>query len=190
MAEVTELPGLGSAVATELAENESAGNGGNGSQSGAMIGLPTATPGGASGAMGDLITPQATLEPGDIITGTVETTAEVVAPPAATGEPPAATGEPPAATATRAPTATPTPTPTPTPTATPILVPTARINDETSTLPVRRLPNGPVLVVLTRGDTVIPRTGNAFHRGEVWKEVQTVDGVIGWVPERFLDYEE
>ena len=191
VAEVTELPGLGAAVATEMAEETiTAGNGGNGSQSGAMIGLPTATPGGASGAMGDLITPQATLEPGDIITGTVETTAEVVAPPAATGEPPAATGEPPAATATRAPTATPTPTPTPTPTATPILVPTARINDETSTLPVRRLPNGPVLVVLTRGDTVIPRTGNAFHRGEVWKEVQTVDGVIGWVPERFLDYEE
>ena len=183
-AETTELPGLGSAVATELAENEDAtGNGGNGSQSGAMIGLPSATPGGASGAMGDLITPQATLEPGDIITGTIETTAEAVAPPAATDAPPAAT-------ATRAPTVTPTSSPTPTPTATPILVPTARINDETSTLPVRRLPNGPVLVVLTRGDTVIPRTGNAFHGGEVWKEIQTVDGVIGWVPERFLDYEE
>jgi len=182
VAEVTELPGLGAAVATELAEKTiAAGNGG--SQSGAMIGLPTATPGGASGAMGGLITPQATLEPGDIITGTIETTAEAVAPPAATDAPPAAT-------ATRAPTVTPTPSPTPTATATPILVPTARINDETSTLPVRRLPNGPVLVVLTRGDTVIPRTGNAFHGGEVWKEVQTVDGVIGWVPERFLDYEE
>ena len=179
--ETTELQGLGSAVATELAENESAGNGGNGSQSGAMIGLPTATPGGASGAMGDLITPQATLEPGDIITGTIETTAEAPAPPAATGEPPAAT-------ATRAPTETSTPTPMPTPTATPILVPTARINDETSTLPVRRLPGGPVLVVLTRGDTVIPLTGNAFRSGEVWKEIQTVNGVIGWVPDRFLEY--
>ncbi len=94
------------------------------------------------------------------------------------------------ATATRAPTATPTPTPSPTPTATPIFVPTAHINNDTSTLPVRRLPGGPVLVVLTRGDTVIPLTGNAFRSGEVWQEIQTVDGVIGWVQERFLTYDE
>ncbi len=67
-------------------------------------------------------------------------------------------------------------------------MPTARINDETSTLPVRRLPGGPVLVVLIRGDTIIPLAGNAFYDGEVWKEVQTVNGVIGWVQNRFLDY--
>ena len=36
--------------------------------------------------------------------------------------------------------------------------------------------------------TVIPLTGNAFHSGEVWQEIQTVDGVIGWVPDRFLEY--
>lgn len=177
--EATNLP-----AATEAAEEAiAAGNGRNGSQSGAMVGLPTATADGVSGALGDLITPQATLEPGAIITGTVAATAEA-------GALPAATGEPPAATATRAPTATPTPSPSPTPTATPIFVPTAHINNDTSTLPVRRLPGGPVLVVLVRGDTVIPLTGNAFRSGEVWQEIQTVDGVIGWVQERFLTYDE
>ena len=159
-----------------------------GGQSGAMDGVPTPRPGGASGAMSGLITPQATLEPGAIITGTVDaTTAESALPPGAGTAPPDETPLP-EATATRAPTTTPTPEPSPTPTPTPILVPTARINDETSTLPVRRLPGGPVLVVLVRGDTVIPLVGNAFHSGEVWQEIQTVDGVIGWVPDRFLDY--
>jgi hypothetical protein len=159
-----------------------------GGQSGAMDGVPTPRPGGASGAMSGLITPQATLEPGAIITGTVDApTAESALPPGAGTAPPDETPLP-EATATRAPTTTPTPEPSPTPTPTPILVPTARINDETSTLPVRRLPGGPVLVVLVRGDTVIPLVGNAFHSGEVWQEIQTVDGVIGWVPDRFLDY--
>jgi len=181
--EATNLPAAAEA-ATEAAEEAiAAGNGRNGSQSGAMVGLPTATSDGVGGALGDLITPQATLEPGAVITGTVKATAEA-------GVLPAATGESPAATATRAPTMTPTPTPSPTPTATPIFVPTAHINNDTSTLPVRRLPGGPVLVVLTRGDTVIPLTGNAFRSGEVWQEIQTVDGVIGWVQERFLTYEE
>jgi hypothetical protein len=67
-------------------------------------------------------------------------------------------------------------------------VPTARIGNDTSNLPVRRSPAGPVLVVLTRGDTVIPLTGRAFHSGEVWREVSTVEGIIGWVQDRFLEY--
>lgn len=134
--------------------------------------------------MSGLITPQATLEPGEVITGTLD------APPSESVTQVAPLGTPePDATATRVPTATPSPEPSPTPTATPILLPTARINDQTSTLPVRRLPGGPVLIVLVRGDTVIPLTGNAFHSGEVWQEIQTVDGVIGWVPDRFLEYE-
>jgi hypothetical protein len=188
--EATDLPGLEEVVATESAEveageTEEATSG----QSGAMVGLPTSSAGGESGAMGGLITPQATLDSGEVITGTLEaSTAEVIAPPGeATGE---ATAGTPAATPTRAPTVTPTSTPSPTLTPTPILVPTARINDETSTLPVRRLPGGPVLVVLVRGDTVIPMAGNAFYSGQVWQEIQTVDGVIGWVQDRFLDYGE
>lgn len=157
-------------------------------QSGAMVGLPTQTPGGASGAMAGLITVQPTLDPGDVISGTAEI--EIPLPPGATTPEAAVETAEPVASATRVPTATLMPTPSPTPTPTPILVPTARINDETSTLPVRRLPGGAVLLVLIRGDTVIPLSGNAFYDGEVWQEIQTVTGVIGWVQDRFLDYGE
>lgn len=161
-----------------------------GGQSGAMVGLPTATAGGASGAMAGLITPQATIEVSEVISGT----AEVPLPPGATTAQPAPTAAPdeptPTSTAspTRVPTATTTPTPSATPTPTPILGPSARINDGTSTLPVRRLPGGPVLVVLVRGDTVIPLAGHAFFDGDLWREIQTVDGIVGWVPDEFLDY--
>ncbi len=160
-----------------------------GGNSGAMVGLPTSSSSG--GAMVGLETPAPAL------TGTlpISGTAELSLPPgAATGEPsPApslaaeATVEP---TATRFPTATPTPTPVPTLTPTPILGPTARVGDNTSTLPVRQLPGGAVLVVLVRGDTLLPLSGHAFHTGEVWREISTVNGVIGWVPERFLEYPE
>ncbi len=176
---------------TAVAEDGTVGEETAGSQSGAMVGLPTSSAGGASGAMSGLITPQATLEPGVVVTGTLDAaTAEIALPPGAGTEQPATGTPPPAASPTRAPTVTMTPEPSPTPTATPILVPTAIINNETSTLPVRRLPGGPVLVVLVRGDTVIPLTGNAFYGGQVWQEIQTVDGTIGWVPDRFLDYAE
>ena len=173
------------AAGTSAAEDAPAASG----QSGAMVGLPTATAGGASGAMAGLITPQATLAVSDVISGT----AEVALTPAVATEPPAPTAAPdeptPTATAsaTRVPTATITPTPSPTPSPTPILGPTARINDGTSTLPVRRLPGGSVLVVLVRGDTVIPLSGHAFFDGDLWREIQTVDGIIGWVPDEFLD---
>ncbi len=175
--------------ANGAAEPERTAAAGNpGPQSGAMVGLPTSPPGGATGAMGGLTTPEPSLETGDVITGT----AEIALPPGAETEEEAATtaAETPEPTdaPTRTPTETPTPTPSPTPTPTPILVPTARINDETSTLPMRRLPGGPVLVVLVRGDTVIPLSGNAFYDGELWQEIQSVSGLVGWVQERFLDY--
>lgn len=183
-AEATDLPGESEVAGTVVVEEETAAAEVAGGQSGAMVGLPTQTPGGASGAMSGLITPQATLEPGEVITETLD------APPSEAVTQVATPGLPDTeATATRVPTATPSQEPSPTPSPTPILLPTARINDQTSTLPVRRLPGGPVLVVLVRGDTVIPLTGNAFHSGEVWQEIQTVDGVIGWVPDRFLEYE-
>ena len=163
-----------------------------GGQSGAMVGLPTSSSEDAAGL------PTVDLSAVAPITGTVELT---LPPGAETGEPGAAeataapeiaaspTAE---ATATPVPTATPTLTPSPTPSPTPILVPTARIGDETSTLPVRRQPglDEPVLAVLVRGDIVLPMSGHAFHTGEVWREISTVAGIIGWVPERFLSFEE
>ena len=166
-----------------------------GSQSGAMVGLPTssAEDSNSSGL------PTVDLSAVAPISGTVELelppgaatgepgAAEATAAPQATTE--AATAEP---TATVAPTATPTHTPAPTPTPTPILVPTARVGDDTSTLPVRRQPglDEPVLAVLVRGEIVLPLSGHAFHTGEVWREISTVNGIIGWVPERFLSFEE
>lgn len=169
-----------------------------GGQSGAMGGLPTQPGGSQSGAMGGLLTPETTLEAGGVVTGTVTigtlepgTSDDPLSPPEAEVTPPTPTEtvQPPA-TATRAPTATATLEPTSTPSPTPILVPTARIGDETSTLPLRRLPGGAVLVVLVRGDTVIPLSGRSYRSGEVWREVQSVTGVTGWIQDRFLDYGE
>ena len=157
----------------------------SGSQSGAMVGLPTSS-------AEDTGLPTVDLSAVAPITGTVELT---LPPGAATGEPGATeattTPEVIAETPTVQPTATPTDTPAPTPTPTPILVPTARVGDDTSTLPVRRQPglDEPVLAVLVRGDVVLPLSGHAFHTGEVWREISTVVGIIGWVPERFLSFE-
>lgn len=163
-----------------------------GGQSGAMVGLPAASPGGSSGAMSGMNAPLPSLAPDEIISGTVEIPSPASEEIGEAGTTPAAETEQDAAvptgTATPPPPATPTATPSPTPTATPIRVPTAKINDQTSTLPIRRLPGGTPLVILVRGDVVIPLTGNAFYKGELWQEVKTVAGIVGWVQDRFLDY--
>jgi len=164
----------------------------SGSQSGAMVGLPTTSS--ESDATAGL--PTVDLSAVAPISGTVELalppgadtgTVEATAAPNTAAETP--TPEP---TPTLFPTATPTLTPSPTPTPTPIAGPTARIGDETSTLPVRRQPGNdePVLAVLVRGEIVLPMSGHAFHTGDVWREISTVAGIIGWVPERFLVFEE
>jgi len=167
------------------------------SGTGAMVGLGTRAPGSNSGAMTGLASPEPELSAGDSLTVTVEINVPPGAELAATpGEGPAAPTQPPAATptttptATLFPTATPTMTPSPTLTPTPIFDPTALVNAETSTLPVRHIPGGQVLVVLVRGDTVILRSGRAFHSGQTWQEISTVDGIVGWVPDRFLEYSE
>jgi hypothetical protein len=174
---------------TPTSETAEGGINGPTGQSGAMAGLATPESGGNSGAMTGLGQP--TLDAGAIISGQ----ATLALPPGATtGEPPAADAtQEPAAEATEAsptpqPTITPTPTPSPTPTPTPIRVPTAIIGEGTSTLPVRQLPGGEVLVVVIRGDTVIPLPGHAYHSGDLWREIQTLDGIIGWVQDEFLDY--
>lgn len=146
-----------------------------------------APPSGNSGAVIGLASP----EPGEVIT---ETQGINVPPGAEGGElaptaRPTATDEP-TLTPSPFPTVTPTPTPSPTLTPTPIYDPTARIGDDTSTLPVRRLPGGEILAIVLRGDTVILLPGHAFHTGQTWREISTVDGAIGWVPERYLVYEE
>ncbi|MFO7661943.1 MAG: SH3 domain-containing protein [Chloroflexota bacterium] len=163
--------------------------------SGAMVGLGTRSPGSTTGAMDGLATPE--LAAADILTDTesinIPPSADLeVTPGEGTVVPTNPPTETPTTTPTNTPipTATPTVTPSPTLTPTPIFEPTARVNDNTSTLPLRQLPGGQVLVVLVRGDTVILHNGRAFHTGQTWQEISTVDGVMGWVPDRFLDYSD
>lgn len=118
--------------------------------------------------------------PAELLATDTAPVAEAVNGAAATPEPTAS----PQPTATPRPTATPTATPTPTP----IAGPTALINDNTSTLSIRRAPGGEPLVQVIRGDTVLLLPGRAFYGGALWREVSTVTGVVGWVQEQFLDY--
>lgn len=87
------------------------------------------------------------------------------------------------ATATPLPTATPTPTITPTP----INGNTAIINTNGSTLWVRRSPGGQQLVIVQDNDTVILENGRANQGGILWREVRTVNGILGWVQTEFLE---
>ena len=104
----------------------------------------------------------------------------------------------PTATPTNTPTNTPTPTPSPTATSTPLptLTPTpifeetAVVNTGTSTLWLKRTPGGRDLTVVRGGDVVILLGGHANASGALWREVSTVNGVIGWVQEAFLGLEE
>ena len=111
--------------------------------------------------------------------------------PAATNTPqPTAT-----ATATHTPSATPTPsptatnTPTPTVTPTPIFEETAVINTGSSTLYVKRTPGGQDIALLNGGDVVVLLPGHANVAGTLWREVSTVDGIVGWVMENYLNVE-
>ncbi len=88
------------------------------------------------------------------------------------------------ATPTPSPTATVTPTPTLTPT--PIFEETAVINTGTSTLWVKRTPGGRDLTLLKGSDIVVLLPGHANVGGALWREISTVDGTIGWVPESYL----
>ena len=98
-------------------------------------------------------------------------------------------------TNTPTPTATPTITPTPRPTytATPIDQPTARVETGGRTLWVRTIPGAPQgqnNALVYWNDMLIIRSGQAFVEGRVWQEVETVDGIQGWVPKEFLDFGE
>ncbi|KAA3663809.1 MAG: hypothetical protein DWQ04_08945 [Chloroflexi bacterium] len=96
--------------------------------------------------------------------------------------------ETPRATSTSTPTPTMTPTPTLTPT--PIVGETAVINTGGSTLWVRRTPGGQSLSLVRNNDLVILSSGHANQGGILWREIRTVDGVLGWVQEEFLSLSE
>lgn len=89
----------------------------------------------------------------------------------------------PTATATPLPTATPTPTITPTP----IRGITGTINTNGSTLWVRRSPGGQQLVIVQDNEIVLIENGRANQGGILWREIRTVDGILGWVQTEFLE---
>ncbi len=169
------------ASATPAAESASSSTRTTGAFAGPPPGLSSPTPtveGGAEAA-------EPAVEPGTPTAtraaGTPTATATNTATPQPTGT---AT---PAATATA--TATPTVSPTPTLTPTPIEGETAVINTGSSTLWIRRSPGGQSLSLAKGGDTVILRSGHANQGGQLWREVMTVKGEIGWVQEEYLLYE-
>jgi hypothetical protein len=95
------------------------------------------------------------------------------------------------ASPTPTPTSTPTTTPTPTVTPTPIEGETAVISTQGNPVSVRRAPGSQqILAQLQNGTVVVVQSGRANQGGLLWREIRTVEGVLGWVPEEFLALEE
>ena len=138
--------------------------------------------------------------PSDTAEETVPTAAAVLPDASATIAPTtAATNTPPAtntptATPSHTPTSTasPTPTNTPTPTVTPTPIEgeTALISTQGNPISVRRAPGSQqILAQLQNGTVVVVQNGRANQGGLLWREVRTVEGVLGWVPEEFLSFD-
>lgn len=114
------------------------------------------------------------------------TTAPTNTPPA-TSTPTATPSHTPTSTAT----ATPTNTPTPTVTPTPIEGETAVITTQGNPISVRRAPGSQqILAQLQNGTVIVMQNGRASQGGLLWREIRTVEGVLGWVPEEFLSFDE
>jgi len=84
------------------------------------------------------------------------------------------------------PTLTPTNTATPSLTPTPIQGETQQINTRGSTLWLKRSPGGQNIALLHDGDIVLVLSGHANQGGIVWREVRTLEGIGGWLPEEYL----
>jgi hypothetical protein len=56
---------------------------------------------------------------------------------------------------------------------------------------MRRAPGGQqILAQLQNGTVVVVQNGRANQAGIIWREVRTVAGMLGWVPEEFLTFNE
>ena len=85
---------------------------------------------------------------------------------------------------------TPTATPQPTVTPTPIVGETATVSSGGSTIWIVRSPGGQNLTLVRDGDILLVLPGHANQAGLLWREVRTVDGILGWIQETFLEYDE
>lgn len=169
-----------------------------GAESTAEEGAPSGegTPSGEgapSGEGGEVATPDIptpTVEGGGPLTGTVATEAPTPTP---TGTPtPVSTNTPtptPTDTPTATPTNTPTMTPTPTLTPTPIVGETAVLDTDGANVWLLRSPGGQQLQLVSHGDTVILGNRRANQGGILWREVQTLEGVVGWLRAEYIPEE-
>lgn len=153
---------------------------------------PSETP--ATGAFGG---PPPTVEeesaPGDAPSETAEPAATTLSTHTATPQPTlpmAASSGTPTPTPTNTPTPTPTQTPTPTLTPTPIAGETAVANTGGGNLVVQRVPGGDIIAIVPNGSIVILQPGHANYAGNLWREIRTVAGVLGWVPEAQLLFDQ
>lgn len=121
-------------------------------------------------------------------------TAEVdgSAPTDETSAPPRESTDAPQASSTPTTMASPTPTETPSPTITPtpITGEIAILSSGGSTVWITRSPGGQNLTLVKDGDTVLILSGHANQAGLLWREVRTVNGILGWIQEIYLDYQE
>lgn len=132
--------------------------------------------------------PTPTIDGGTPLTGT--TSVQDPPTPTATGTPtPVSTNTPtptPTDTPTATPTNTPTMTPTPTLTPTPIVGETAVLDTDGANVWLLRSPGGQQLQLVSHGDTVILGNRRANQGGILWREVQTLEGVVGWLRAEYL----
>lgn len=163
----------------------------------------------ATGAFGGPPAAITATLPAVTITSAVETvvgistaTVPAISTAAATGTAVSANTPTPTATPTGGPTNTPTPSPTNTPTATPTQTPTPTLTPtpiagktavvtigSNGALSLLRVPGGATVARLLNGDVVIIQPGHANYGGDLWQEVRTVNGILGWVPNAVLNYD-
>jgi hypothetical protein len=111
------------------------------------------------------------------------------ATPSVGDNPPAVTA---ATTQTPRPTVTPSPSPSPSPTATPTLRPTpvvgatAQVTTGGDPVWLKRSPGGQNLVQLANRSTVLLLPGRANYGGELWRQISTLQGDVGWLQEGLL----
>lgn len=91
---------------------------------------------------------------------------------------------------TSAPTLPPTLTPTPTMTPTPIVGETAVVSVPGGNLWARRVPGGQNIFLLADRETVILLAGRASQGGFLWREISSLNGLVGWVQVDYLLFDE
>jgi len=134
--------------------------------------------------------PLTTAESDATESGTADEATETITPAPDADETDEATATPKPATVTPTPTPAPTNTPFPTLTPTPIDGKTAVVITQSGLTWLYDAPGGQQAGQVFDGDVLILRGGHANRDGNLWQEVMTVNGRLGWIPEEFLITEE